>query len=190
MKKIFLSIKKPVTLREVAMLTAYIGVKHADVAEHFERLAVVKADAPLLETFWRDTCTKADHAFQEYLQGESSSPPGTQDEPSSPHTPPHSDALRPHDDDYHARLALPDNWDDGQRRTLEGALHAFFVHHVVARWLDIVMPEAENLHATKAEEQLTLLKNALEKRKRAPRPDAPGGRDFGIAGFRDDGMTG
>ena len=154
------SINKLIILREVAMLTAYIGVKHPDPVMAFDRLAVVKADAPLLETFWRDSCTKADHALQEYLR---------------PAPAVHSDCLdthscRPNDDDYHASLLLPDNWDDSQRHVVEGNLRAFFVHHIAARWLDIALPEAENRHASQAEEQLALLAAALEKRKRAARP--------------------
>lgn len=148
---------KPIILREVAMFTAYMGVKHPDPVMAFDRLAVVKADAPLLETFWRDSCSKADQALQEYLR----------------HAPADRLTAQPcrfNDDGYHADLLLPDNWDDSQRHVLENALHAFFVHHIAARWLDIAMPEAENSHASQAEEQLALLAAALEKRKRAARP--------------------
>ncbi len=145
--------------REVAMLTAYIGVKHPDPVQAFDRLAVVKADAPLLETFWRDSCSKADQVLQEYLRRPADH------HPLHPATP-----CRPNDDDYHACLLLPGNWDNSQRHVVEGALHAFFVHHIAARWLDIALPEAENRHASQAAEQLALLASALEKRKRAARP--------------------
>ena len=162
-----ISINKPMVFREVAMLTAYIGVKHPDPVLAFDRLAVVKADTPLLEIFWRDSCRKANHALQEYLRH------GSFDH-HAPHTalPCSKDnhLCRPHDDDYHACLLLPGNHDDSQLHLIEGALHAFFVHHIAARWLDIAMPEAENRHASQAAEQLALLATALEKRKRAVRP--------------------
>lgn len=162
MKIITINISKSQTMHEVAMITAYQGVKNDQAALLYDRVAVVKADQPLLEAFWLHSCAVADHILQEYHKP---STPGPH-LPKPPDVPDDEMVVR---DDYHALLSMPDNWDDTLAPTVEASLRAFFVENMVGRWMALVWPEVEKGHADQADAHLLLVRQGLEVRLRKPR---------------------
>ena len=149
MKKLTLSISRYATFQAVAMKTAYHGVRTADAETLYDKVATVNADDALLDVFWRDCCASADSLFGEYGFGL---------------------ACRNYDADYHVLLQMTDNWPSMQKSMIEVALQGFFVETMVARWMSIVMPEAENRYSALADKQMALVRNGLEARIRKPRP--------------------
>ena len=147
-------ISKPQTLHAVAMTTAYQAVKNEDAAHLYDRVAVVRADHSLLETFWRDCCAIVGHILQEYCR--------------QPTTCPSPSASQ--DDDFHALLLMPENWDDTQSSSVVTSLQAFFVAYMVERWMALVWPEASTNHSVQAKAHQEQVRLCLEARQRKPRP--------------------
>ncbi|MBR6979543.1 MAG: hypothetical protein IKH88_06890 [Prevotella sp.] len=147
-------ISKPQTLHAVEMTTAYQAVKNDDAAHLFDRVAVVGADHSLLETFWHDSCVIAHHTLQEYRQQPTSCPTSSTRQ----------------DDDFHALLLMPENWDDTSSSSVVTSLQAFFVAYMLERWMALVWPEASTCHALQAATHKKQVLHCLEARKRKPRP--------------------
>lgn len=153
MKPLSIHISKPQTLQAVEMTTAYQAVKNEDAVHLYDRVAVVKADHSLLETFWYDCCAIVDNVLKEYHRHTPCAPPYV-----------------PQDDDFHAHLLMPGNWDDTLSSSVVTSLQAFFVAYMVGRWMALVWPEATNCHAAQATTHLNQAKHCLEARTRQPRP--------------------
>ena len=152
------------TFHDVAMTTAYQAVKNDDAIHLYDRVAVVKADHSLLETFWNDCRVIADNTLLEYRRH----PTACQHHSSLTDSPDHT--LVSQDDDYHAFLSMPDNWDDKLASDVSTSLHAFFVAHIVERWMAYVWPETFASHASQAASHLEQVRRALEARIRIPSP--------------------
>ena len=150
-------ISKSQTLHTVAMTTAYQAVKNDDAAHLYDRVAVVRADHSLLETFWSDCCAIVGHILQEYRQQSTSYPSSS----------------APQDDDFHALLLMPENWDDTLSSSVMTSLQAFFVAYMVERWLTLVWPEVSTNHASLSTTHKEQMIHCLETRKRKPRPPYP-----------------
>ena len=157
MKILRIHISKAQTLHDVAMTTAYQAVKNDDAAHLYDRVAVVGADLSLLETYWHDCCAHVDHVFQEYRKRPTSC------QPPSP----------PQDDDFHALLHMPGNWDDTLSSSVKTSLYAFFVAYMLERWMTLVWPETSASHAAQANQHLGQVRCCLEARIRRPRPPYP-----------------
>lgn len=164
MKHLKISISKHQTLCDVEKTTAYQAVKNEAAARLYERVAVVKADHSLLESFWHDCRAIADHTLQEYRRHPMAGIPPSVSVTEFDH------ASATQDDDYHAFLLMPGNWDEMLVPTVKTSLHAFFVAYMVARWMALVWPEAASVHSALATTHLDQVKCCLEARIRQPRP--------------------
>ncbi len=133
-------------MHRVMMVTAYHGVKDPEAVTRYDRVAAVKADQAMLETFWREGCAHADQKMQEWLGGAT---------------------VRDLEcEDHHVELHMPDNYDDSQTASLRQRLEDYVVNLMIARWMAMVWPEQESRYVEEASRALDDVERCLWSRRR------------------------
>lgn len=120
MKKLTFSILRSNLFSEVGRLTAYLGVKQApadDHGGHFDRIAVIDGDNPLLGRFATDALSE----LADNLKGIVG-------------------AVDVASDTLSVTLNLSDNYDDSLTTSVSGSFEAYMAAAVTARWLRLVDP--------------------------------------------------
>lgn len=157
MKDLEITILRSDVMRRVALDSAYVAAKNARADELCDSVPVVDADDELLGNYWSQACARARTALAEYL---SLTP-----RPCAP-----VEATLPSSEDLNIHLRLPDNYNMATAITLQQLLASFLTYDILAEWLGIALPEAENRYRTAAAAHLALLGTALERRRRPLSP--------------------
>ena len=158
MKDLELTVLRSDVMRQVALDTAYVAAKNVRADELCDTVPVVHADDELLGTFWLQACAIAREAVAEYLTVMPLMSRCAHAESPSPSA------------DLHLHLRLPDNYDLSQAMTARQSLASFLACHVLAKWLAVALPEAENRFSAAADMHLALLRIALHRRRRPLMP--------------------
>lgn len=149
MKTFNIEINKSHVFRQLAMNTAYRGVKHPTPSETYDRVAVVDADKPLLDTFLRESLIVVERALTEYIRLPTSEQKNI----------------------VTLCLEMPSNYDEHLQQTLKIAVEHAIAVQMMAKWVAITLPEAEPYYETLAAQQIALLERVISDRKR-PLPPA------------------
>ena len=148
MKKTRVDVKKAVVMHRVKMATAWQGVKDEEAATRYERVAVVDADLPILENYWREGCAMVCQRLREWLGGEGIF---------------HVDR-----DGCNSVLQMPDNWDDTQKGALRQRMEDYLTAMVLARWMAMTWQERQGMYDEQARQALDDVEKILWSRKRRP----------------------
>lgn len=144
MKSIILSISRSALYSEVGQLTAYLGVKQApqdDPGGHFDRIAVIEGDNPLLDRF----ATEALSALSDRLKGIAG-------------------RVEEDRDKLSMGLHLSDNYDDSLTSSVASNFEAYMATAVTARWLRLVDPSRRAEWQEESERLLTSITASLYHR--------------------------
>ena len=145
MRTIHIHIARSAIMREAALTTAYLAVKHPDSETLCDRVPVVPADDEILDAAWRLGCARLDLCLRHRLV------------PS--HCVPTCEA-------YSVSLLVPNHCGGRQGEAVQAAAEAYLAAAVTAYWLSVAMPEAENKYATEAIRCLRMLDTTISRRRR------------------------
>ena len=146
MKKTRVDVKKEAVMHRVKMATAWHGVKDVEAAIRYDRVAVVDADLPLLENYWREGCATVCQRMQEWLG--------------------HEGRFRVDRDGCSAVLQMPDNWDDTQEEALRQRMEDYLTAMVLAQWMAMTWPERQEMYYEQARQAMDDVEKILWSRKR------------------------
>lgn len=144
MKEIAISIAKSDLFAEIALLSAYAGMKNAGGNALFERVATAKHDEALLERFWHEFPGILADTFQGIIS-----------------------SCQCSDTTFSMTIAASGAYDDALTPSVKTDIFNAFVAGVAARWFDVTFPEKAAEWHLKAD---TLLKSVLSKLSQRKKP--------------------
>ena len=144
MKNLFITILKDAIISEVALTSAYAGVK---LGEDFERVATVDKDSRLLSRFWLEMCGRVSDKLKSLISSQSLSESSLQ-----------------------LQLSLSGSNDESFNDSVESDLFSAISMGVTARWFRYSLPEKAAEWETEAERLLTSAFSKLCYRLKPQRP--------------------
>lgn len=146
MKEIRVDVKKAAVMHRVKMATAWQGVKDVEASTRYDRVAVVDADLPILESHWREGCAMICQRMQEWLC--------------------HEGRFHVDRDGCSAALQMPDNWDDTQEGALRQRVEDYLTAMVLAQWMAMAWPERQEMYYEQARQAMDDVERILWSRRR------------------------
>lgn len=147
MKQINIYITKDEILQDVALKTAYTGVKSPEETNLYDRVAFMRHDAPLLNGFWNQSACYIADCLKNYMEEFACS-----------------------DTAFSLYLNLSGSYDDAMTPALQTDIFSALSAGVIARWFKITCPDRAGEYIEESEAAVARALSRLCHRMKPCRP--------------------